>query len=108
MSINVVGSNQIALGTKQYLLVDVIDLAGTITDLAPHSPTYTVKDDANNVGYNAQATTATGMTVYCMIDTTVDPAGAFTWLALSHYRLWVGFTISPEVPLVGPFDFYLL
>jgi hypothetical protein len=107
MSIDVVGGNLIALGTKQYLLVNVVDLADQITDLSTHSPKYTVMDDANNFGYNAQAAVATLMTVYCLIDTTVDPAGAFTWLSDTHYRLWVGFTLAPEAPFIGPFDFYL-
>lgn len=107
MAVNVAGGNLIALGTKQYLLVDVIDLAGTITDLGSHTPKYTVQDDANNYGYTDQAAIATGMVVYCLIDTTVDPAGAFTWIAANHYRLWVRFNIAPEIPYLGPFDFYL-
>lgn len=105
---NIVGGNQIALGTKQYLLVEVTDIAAQITDLASRSPKYTVQDDANNYGYNDVAGSAVEMTVYNLIDTTVDPAGAFTWTAGAHYRLWVKFTISPEIPYLGPFDFYLV
>lgn len=104
----IVGGNQIALGTIQDLLVQVTDVAGTVADLAPLSPKYTVKDDADNFGYNDQATTAIEMTVYCLIDTTVDPAGAFTWVAGAHYRLWVRFTVGSEHPYLGPFDFYLI
>lgn len=105
---DIVGGSQIALGTKQYLLVEVTDVAGTVVDLSTHSPTYTVRDDSDNSGYNAQAGLATDMTVYCLIDTTVDPAGAFTWVAGAHYRLWVGFTLAPENPFLGPFDFYVI
>lgn len=107
-SIDVVGGNIIALGTKQYLLVDVIDLAGTVTELSSHTPLYTVQDDDDNFGYNDAAATATDMTVYCLIDTTVDPGGPFTWLTENHYRLWVRFTIAPEIPYLGPFDFYVI
>lgn len=103
-----IGGNQIALGTKQYLLISVVDVSGVITDLASSTPKYTVKDDADNLGYNDVAGTATGMVLYCLIDTTVDPAGAFTWLAGSHYRLWGKFTVAPEVPYLGPFDFYVM
>jgi hypothetical protein len=103
-----VGGDQIALGTKQYLLIAVVDTSGVVTDLGGSSPKYTVQDDANNYGYNDQAGTATGMILYCLIDTTVDPAGAFTWTANAHYRLWGRFTSSPEIPYLGPFDFYVV
>lgn len=105
---NLVGGDQIALGTKQYLLVEVTDIAATVFDLAPHNPRYTVQDDADNYGYNNQAGSAVDMTVYALIDTTVDPAGAFTWTADTHYRLWVRFDLSPENPYLGPFDFYVI
>jgi hypothetical protein len=68
-----VGGDQIALGTKQYLLIAVVDTSGVVTDLGGSSPKYTVQDDANNYGYNDQAGTITGMILYCLIDTTVDP-----------------------------------
>lgn len=103
-----IGGNQIALGTKQYLLISVVDVSGVVSDLGSSSPKYTVKDDADNIGYNDVAGLATGMVLYCLIDTTVDPAGAFTWLAGSHYRLWGKFTVAPEIPYLGPFDFYLV
>lgn len=104
----IVGGSQIALGTKQDLLVQVTDVAGTVDDLAPLSPKYTVKDDSGNFGYNDQVATAIDMTVYCLIDTTVDPAGAFTWVAGAHYLLWVRFTVATEIPFLGPFDFFLI
>lgn len=100
---DIIGGNQIALGTKQYLLVEVTDIATEITDLSTHSPKYTVKDDANTALYNDQAGTATLMTVYCLIDTTVG-----AWVADAHYRLWAKFTIAPEIPYLGPFDFYVV
>ena len=106
--VDFIGGNQIALGTKQYLLINVTDNSGVTTDLGGTSPKYTVKDDVGNVGYNDVAGIASGMVLYCLIDTTVDPAGAFTWLAGSHYLLWGKFTVSPEVPYLGPFDFYLV
>src|SRR6266576_1552703 len=102
---DVIGGNQIALGTKQYLLVSVIDMAGTVSDLSTHTPKYTVKDDVPTTLYNLVTGSATGMVVYCLIDTVSPPAGAF---AVGHYRLWVQFTISPEIPLLGPFDFYVV
>ena len=100
---DVVGGNQIALGSKQYLLVEVTDIADTVTDLSTHSPKYTVKDDVPNTQYSLQAGIAVAMTVYCLIDTTTGGP----W-AVGHYNLWAQFTISPEVPLLGPFDFYLV
>lgn len=104
---DVVGGNHIALGTKQYLLVTVTDIAGTEADLSGNNPRYTVQDDANNYCYNDQTGTAVEMVVYCLIDTTVDPAGAAAWLAAAHYRLWVRFDLAPENPYLGPFDFYV-
>jgi len=103
--VDIIGGNQIALGTKQYLLVSVTDMAASITDLSSHSPKYTVKDDLNVALYNLATGSATAMVVYCLIDTNSPPAGTF---AVGHYRLWAQFTISPEVPLLGPFDFYVV
>lgn len=105
---DIVGGNQIALGTKQYLLVEVTDIADQVSDLSTHNPRYTVKDEAGNVAYNDQAGLATDMTVYSLIDTTVDPAGAFAWTVDLHCLLWVRFDLAPENPYLGPFDFYVV
>jgi len=100
---DLVGGNQIARGTKQYLLIEVTDVAAQITDLSTHSPKYTVKDSTlTDTMYNLVSGLAVDMTLYCLVDTTVG-----TW-AFSHYLLWGQFTISPEIPLIGPFDFYLI
>lgn len=100
---DIVGGNQIARGTKQYLLVEVTDVAGVESDLSTRSPKYTVKDSTEvDTMYNLTTGLAVDMTVYSLIDTTTG-----TW-NFDHYLLWVQFTIAPEVPLIGPFDFYLI
>lgn len=100
---DLVGGNQIARGTKQYLLIEVTDVAGQVTDLSTRSPKYTVKDSTlTDTMYNLVAGLAVDMTLYCLIDTTVG-----TW-NFDHYLLWGQFTIAPEAPLLGPFDFYLI
>ena len=87
-------------GTKEYLLVDVEDLLGNVTTLSGHNPRYTVLDAADVAKYTDQAGTSTGMTAYCMVDTTSGGA----WAA-GMYRLYLRFDATPEVPYIGPFEF---
>lgn len=87
-------------GTKEYLIVDVADLLGTLVTLDGTTPKYDVKDQAGAFKYTQQAATNSAMRLYCLIDTLLGG----TWAA-GNYRLYINFTTAPELPRLGPFTF---
>lgn len=95
----------IAKGTKELIPVDVIDRSGIVTDLSTLSPKYDFLDDASTFIYNQATASATGMTLYCLIDASATGPGGL--LAVAHYRLFVGFTVGSEKPRIGPVDVYI-
>src|SRR5688500_10915117 len=87
-------------GTKEYLLVDVVDLLGNLATLDGTTPRYDVKDSNGNLKYTQAVATNVVMRLYCMIDTLLGGA----WAA-GNYRLYVNFTTAPELPRLGPYMF---
>lgn len=85
---------RLELGTKETLLVDLTDRLAQVSDLATHSPTYTVIDKDGGKLYDAEPAPVDLMQVQCLIDTTVG-----VW-EKGEYELLVGFAISPDVPLI--------
>jgi len=99
-------SVRLTLGTKEIVPVDVSDGTGVITDLSAASTIYTVQDDANIYYYTNQSTTASGMRIKPLLDTSATgPLGPW---AEGHYRLFVGFTVGSEIVKLGPIDIYLV
>jgi hypothetical protein len=87
-------------GTKEYLIVDLTDLLGTVVTLDGLGTTYDVKDINGNLKYAAALAVTTAMRARCMIDT--EQGG--TWQA-GNYRLYLEFNAAPELPRIGPFTF---
>ncbi len=92
----------VTLGSKEDLIVDVKDTLENITDLTATNPLYDVTDKAGNFRMqNAVAVVdpVNKMRLRCLIDTTVG-----TWVAGRH-DLYVRFTSAPEAPKLGPLEF---
>lgn len=90
-------------GTIEYIKVVVVDHNPdtAITDLSTHTPQFKIDDipfTTNVVAYTTA--TASGMILYCLIDTTI--AG---FIAGDTYGLYVKFDVSPEFPVLGPATF---
>jgi len=99
-------SVRLTAGTKEIVPVDVTDSTGVTTDLSAATPTYTVLNDLDVAKYTAASTTASGMRIKPMMDTSATHAGG-AW-ATGHYRLFVGFTVGSEVIKLGPIDVYVV
>jgi len=99
-------SIRLTAGTKEILPVDITDSTGVVTDLSASTPTYTVLNDADVAKYTAASTTASGMRIKPMMDTSASHAGG-AW-AVGHYRLFVSFTVATEVIKLGPIDVYVV
>lgn len=99
---------KLTAGTKEIVPVDISDRSGATTDLSASTPTYSVLDDVTptpNAWYDVEATTASGLRISCMIDTSAThPDGVWP---VGHYRLFVGFTVGSELIKLGPIDLYL-
>jgi len=99
-------SVRLTAGTKEIVPVDVTDSTGVTTDLSAATPTYTVLNDLDVAKYTAASTTASGMRIKPMMDTSATHVGG-AW-ATGHYRLFVGFTVGSEVIKLGPIDVYVV
>ena len=91
------------VGTKELISVNVEDRLGTITDLSSHAVSFRVaKDDGTDQVAWQAVSGITLMRVDCLIDTTIGP-----W-PTGHYELYIRPTIGSEQPILGPFDFDLV
>lgn len=91
---------RLTLGTKEYLVINIIDRLQHITTLDGTSPKFDIRERGSDTWelQNQNATTE-GMTVYCLVDTSDWNVGT--------YELFLDFTSAPENPRLGPFDFYV-
>lgn len=87
-------------GTKEYLIVDVVDLLNNLVTLDGTTPKYDVKDAAGAFKYTQEPATNQVMRLFCMIDTMLGGA----W-AGGTYRLYINFVTAPELPRLGPYTF---
>jgi hypothetical protein len=89
------------VGTKEIVSVDLTDRLGTITNLGIYVVNYRVsnEDGTDKLAWTP-ATAVNGMRVDCLVDTT-------SW-SLAHYELYVRPTIGVEMPIIGPFDFNVI
>ena len=98
----------VAQGTKEPMRVQIVDADGAITDLSSSGPKFDVMDSADVFKYGtspgtyagAQAATAAGMVITCIVDTN----NGGTW-AEGEYRLFVWFTIAGNNIRKGPYFF---
>lgn len=99
---------RITQGTKEYLEVDLVDALGVITDFSGTSPIFDVTSADGLTSYYTGATAVVSQLnkILCLVDTSAaHPNGL--WPA-DRYKLFVTFTTAPEIPRVGPFDFYVV
>jgi hypothetical protein len=92
----------VTLGSKEELIVDVTDTLANYSDLTTTNPRYDVKDHADSFKMTNQVAVVdpvNKMRLHCLIDTTVG-----SWIAGRH-KLYVRFTAAPEVPQLGPLEF---
>lgn len=84
-------------GTKEFLIVPIVDSLGNVTQLESVTyDIYTGDDPQTPVLQGANASTD-GMTVFALVDTTD--------LEIGVYELYIQFEIYPEIPRLGPFRF---
>jgi hypothetical protein len=94
---------RVALGTKETIAVDVLDITGGTVTLAGTSPNFDVLNAAGTALISAVAATASTMTLYCLCDfsnTATFPVG--------DYRLFTKFTLGSEVPRFGPINIQIV
>ena len=91
-------------GTKEYIRVPVKDATAQLSDLSATGLRYDIKRDSDDVKVvdNVLGTNQ-GMTALCLLDTVTTPT---TWTPGS-YKLYIRFTLAPEVPMIGPLEFLI-
>lgn len=91
-------SIRLARGTIESVQIQVTDDSQVIDDLSGSSPTFDVTESDNETAVEtAEAASAVGMIIYCLLDTT-------TWAAdEDEFHLWAYFTVGDETPKLGPF-----
>lgn len=103
-------------GTKEYFILNLQDMLGTVTDLTPYTCTFDVKTPSGSfivTGAAATVSSTNTMQVYCLIDTTTGGASnshdgsIHTWWAGgTDYQLYLHIAgIGSEAPELGPFPF---
>lgn len=92
-------------GTKEEILVDVVDRSGNITDLSTSTPQYDIEDSTGTEVHSNIAGTATGMRLKFLVDLTAAGPGGL--LAVGDYQFFYNFTVGSQVIRKGPFDFQI-
>ena len=93
-------------GTKEEIIVDVVDRSGNITDLSGSTPQYDIEDSTNTEVHTNVAGTATGMQLKFVVDlSATGPAGL---LAVGDYEFFFNFTVAGQVVRKGPFPFQIV
>lgn len=93
---------KLAKGTKEILLVNVVDRLKAITTLNGLTMKFDVYDRQGNIKMNQVTATNAGMIAQCLVDTTTGGG----WAA-GKYVLYLDITTGPEKPRLGPFEFEL-
>jgi hypothetical protein len=101
-------------GSKEFMLVDVIDDLQNLTSLSGASGQYRVIDfnSTQIVAWTTiQSTTsyvnAIGQTVmraFCLLDSGTGGQGGSVWSA-GDYRIYLKFVTGLEAPILGPYHF---
>ena len=94
---------RIVNGSKEVVVVDLVDVTGTVTDLSTLSPKFTIKYAADDTDVVTLATaTASNMRI-----SLPGRYGRVTYELGLHY-LFVSFTVGTEVPLIFAGDFHVV
>jgi hypothetical protein len=93
---------QVVNGSKETIVVDLLDVTGAVTDLSGATPKFSVREEDGTVMVNLASATAVGTRISCLIDTV-----AVTYTNGLH-RLYVSFTIGSEVPLLFAANFHIV
>ena len=91
-------------GTKEYLIVDVTDILGTIVSLTGSNPVFDIYQDETPI-LLSQAASPSNMRLLCLLDTSLVVGGAPPVQLEGEFELYVQFTALPEVPRLGPMKF---
>jgi len=91
-------------GTKEWLIYDLSDRLGNLSDLAGTNARFDVYDTTNTKIVTQQSLTVDGMQAYALIDTT---GGSFTPNASIPYEVYLQFDTGPESPYLKGGDFIL-
>jgi hypothetical protein len=89
------------VGTKETVSVNLEDRLDTITDLSSYAVSYRVANDDGTD--KVPWATVAGVTLM-RVDVLLDTTGWDT----AHYELYVRPTIGSEMPILGPFDFNVI
>lgn len=93
-------------GTKEEIVVDVVDRSGNITDLSGSTPQYDIEDASNAEVHSNIAGTGSGMQLKFVVDLTAGgPGGA---LAVGEYEFFYNFSVAGQVVRKGPFPFSIV
>lgn len=93
-------------GTKEEILVDVVDRSNSVTDLSGSTPQYDIENDAGSEVHSNIAGTATGMQLKFLVDLTSGGPGGL--LAVGDYEFFCNFTVGTQVVRKGPFPFQIV
>ena len=93
-------------GTKEEVLVDVVDRSNGITDLSGSTPQYDIENTAGSEVHSNIAGSATGMQLKFTVDLTSGGPGGL--LVEGDYQFFYNFTVGAQVIRKGPFDFQIV
>jgi len=86
-------------GSKEFLVVIVLDKLENIANLDDATVTFDIKDSSQADVVTGQSTSIDDMTVSCLIDTTDMEEG--------EYLLFVNVDLTPQYVILGPFKFWV-
>lgn len=93
-------------GTKEEVLVDVVDRSGSVSDLSGSTPQYDIEDSTNTEVHSNIAGTGSGLQLKFIVDlTAAGPAGL---LAPGDYEFFYNFSVAGQVVRKGPFPFQIV
>lgn len=93
-------------GTKEEIIVDVVDRSGNVTDLSGSTPQYDIEDATNTEVHSNIAGTAVGMQLKFVVDLTAGGPGGL--LAVGDYEFFYNFSVAGQVVRKGPFPFSIV
>lgn len=93
-------------GTKEEVIIEIVDNSNSITDLSGSSPQYDLEDSTNTEVHSNIAGTGSGMLLKFVVDLTAAGPGGL--LPVGDYELFCNFTITGQVVRKGPFAFQIV
>jgi hypothetical protein len=93
-------------GTKEEVIVNVVDKSGNITDLSTSSPQYDIENASDAEVHTNIAGTGVGMELKFVVDLTAGGPGGL--LPVGEYEFFYNFTVGAQVVRKGPFPFQIV